>query len=191
MLSPSALQVKTLASFNGHLTIGIAASGIAATATLQQGYIDQPQVIPLFLAGTLGSLLPVLDTDHSKIVRMSFTLIALLTAFLVMLHSIPAAIIFGALTILLAHHLGNIPSDRAWFYGGFITFGYLIHLVLDEIYSIDIMGMSVKRSAFTALKLYTRSSWSTTLSFYLVMLALLAMPPNIAPVLTALSKTIF
>lgn len=220
-----------MASFSGHLSVGIATSGIAATAALLQGYIDQPLVIPLFIAGTLGSLLPDLDADHSTVVRITFSLIALLAAFLVMLsfahqltllqlilvwigcfllirygclylfthltvhrgmlHSIPAALIFGALTSLIAHHLLQLSSVQAWFYGGFVTFGYLIHLILDEIYSIDLMGMTVKRSAFSALKLYTRNSWSTTFAFYLVMLMLLAVMPNLKQVILLLSQAIF
>ena len=36
--------------------------------------------------------------------------------------------------------------------GLFVSVGYVIHLVLDEIYSVDLTGARVKRSFGTALK---------------------------------------
>jgi hypothetical protein len=40
----------------------------------------------------------------------------------------------------------------AWMAGCFICLGYLIHLSLDEIYSVDLRGIRIKKSFGTALK---------------------------------------
>ena len=41
----------------------------------------------------------------------------------------------------------------AWLAGGFMLIGYLTHLILDEIYSVDVMDTRIKASFGTALKL--------------------------------------
>lgn len=54
-----------------------------------------------------------------------------------------------AFTLILGRHEGV-----AWLAAGFMFIGYLVHLTLDEIYSVDVMDVRVKSSFGTALKLY-------------------------------------
>jgi hypothetical protein len=88
-----------------------------------------------------------------------------------MFHSLPALGIAGLTTYLL------YPSDevrRRLFLSGAVMLGFLSHLVLDEIYSVDFMGarLHLNKYAGSALKLFSKS-WSATLTTYLL-LALLA-----------------
>jgi hypothetical protein len=55
-----------------------------------------------------------------------------------------------------------------------VMLGFLSHLVLDEMYSVDFMGFRVKisKSAGSALKLYS-PSWSATVACYLFLGGLL------------------
>ena len=46
--------------------------------------------------------------------------------------------------------------------GLFVSVGYVMHLVLDEIYSVDLTGARVKRSFGTALKLISTHVKATT-----------------------------
>ena len=41
----------------------------------------------------------------------------------------------------------------AWLAAGFMFLGYLVHLTLDEMYSVDVMDIRIKSSFGTALKL--------------------------------------
>ena len=71
-----------------------------------------------------------------------------------MFHSAPAALIFGSICFLLvAGRLGSLWLELATGLAG--TVGYLVHLVLDELWSVDFDGrrIRVKRSLGTALKL--------------------------------------
>ena len=43
--------------------------------------------------------------------------------------------------------------------GLFVLIGFIIHLVLDEIYSVDVEGAVIKKSFGTALKLFDYHSW--------------------------------
>ena len=84
-----------------------------------------------------------------------FGLAALLKRYTVhrgMFHSLPAAAIFGEIAFLLA-------SGDDWrlrlYKAGAVVLGYLSHLVLDEIYSIQWRhGLRLKNSFGTALKLF-------------------------------------
>jgi membrane-bound metal-dependent hydrolase YbcI (DUF457 family) len=73
-----------------------------------------------------------------------------------MFHSLPAAAIAGEAVLIL--HITPDPWT-AWMLAGGVTLGFLSHLVLDEIYSVDASGIAVrfKGSAGSALKLYSSS----------------------------------
>ena len=77
-------------------------------------------------------------------------------------HSLLAAIFFGFLTTSLTYHLFRLSAPGAWMSGLFVSVGYVIHLVLDEIYSVDLTGARVKRSFGTALKLISADVKATT-----------------------------
>ena len=68
-----------------------------------------------------------------------------------MFHSIPAAIIAAELGFLLCS-----CDDIAmrYFKAGGMLLGYMSHLILDEIYSIDLGRLRLKKSFGTALKLW-------------------------------------
>ena len=68
-------------------------------------------------------------------------------------HSLLAALMFASLTaIFYVRGLGH-GAGLAWLAGCFVMFGFLIHLVLDEIYSVDFQNDKIKASFGSALKL--------------------------------------
>jgi hypothetical protein len=77
-----------------------------------------------------------------------------------MFHSLPAAII-AAEAVYLAHQSPDQKARLALAGGMFL--GFLSHLVLDEIYSVDARGLRVrlKESAGSAIKLYSSSIIAT------------------------------
>jgi hypothetical protein len=91
-----------------------------------------------------------------------------------MFHSIPAALIAGLLVYLSYHH----PSIRMRIFLAIgVIIGYLSHLVLDEIWSVDFHGVAIRlsKSAGSALKLVSPSIRATlTCYFILLVLAYLA-----------------
>ncbi len=86
-----------------------------------------------------------------------------------MLHSLPAAAIFGEIAFLLT--TGDDWRLRAYKAGGVVV-GFLSHLLLDEIYSIEWSHCRLKKSFGTALKLFGHG-WLMNLLTY-AELALLA-----------------
>ncbi len=69
-------------------------------------------------------------------------------------HSILAAFFFAFLTVIIYRHVLGRHEGVAWLAGGFMLIGYLVHLTLDEIYSVDVMDTRIKASFGTALKLW-------------------------------------
>lgn len=67
-------------------------------------------------------------------------------------HSISAGIVCGLATAIVFYYALGRPDGVAWLAGGFLLIGYLTHLTLDEIYSVDVMGRYLKKSFGTAMK---------------------------------------
>lgn len=74
-----------------------------------------------------------------------------------MFHSIPAAASVGLLTYLLC---SCTQMDSRLFKSGAVVMGFMSHLVLDEIYSIDAKGMRLKKSFGTAIKFWGNKPWA-------------------------------
>jgi hypothetical protein len=68
-------------------------------------------------------------------------------------HSLLAAVFFWFLTAATFKHVLGRPEGVAWLAGGFMFIGYLTHLVLDEIYSVDVFDTRLKASFGSAFKL--------------------------------------
>jgi len=68
------------------------------------------------------------------------------------LHSLAATAMAGLLMAAASHHLLGADALASWMLAAFLAGGYLLHLALDEIYSVDFTGMKVKRSFGTAIK---------------------------------------
>lgn len=93
-------------------------------------------------------------------------------------HSILAAVFFGLLGAAMFFHVFKSTPTHAWLAGFFVFYGYIIHLVLDEIYSVDFTGARVKRSFGTALKIFEyRSPTCSLVMAASVVVAYLITPP--------------
>lgn len=69
-------------------------------------------------------------------------------------HSILAGLFFWFLTAVVFKYVLHRHEGVAWLAGGFMFIGYLTHLILDEIYSVDVLDTRIKASFGTAMKLY-------------------------------------
>ncbi len=105
-------------------------------------------------------------------------------------HSIPAAVLYGLLVVLICYYLLKSRSFDAWLFGFFACFGYLIHLTLDEIYSVDLNNQRLKSSFGTALKLFSWRNGTKQIQSVLLYMALF-IAFHFTPSYTAFADTIF
>jgi membrane-bound metal-dependent hydrolase YbcI (DUF457 family) len=180
-----------MANFNVHIKTAACISTFLSLGIYTSGIVDEQQSVMLALTGTLGGILPDIDSDYSTSIDIIFQIfggfIALLVLFsivqsigllLTMLfgvvayititmpfrkifekftvhrglyHSIPMGLFLSLLTVLLCTLLYGQSLLFCWGVGLFLFIGFLIHLLLDEIYSVDLAGTRLKRSFGTAL----------------------------------------
>jgi hypothetical protein len=172
---PPALLAAGLTTAGGLLPDLDSASGVPQRETFNLLAI----VAPLLLLRRLVRQGAPLD-ETLILVALAFVLIRYVLAPLFkrltvhrgMFHSVPAMLIAGLIVFDLDQ--GTALTPRLFLAGG-IMIGFLSHLVLDEICSVDFMGFHLKKSAGSALKLASKS-WGATLTCYAILasLALLA-----------------
>ncbi|WP_020408398.1 metal-dependent hydrolase [Hahella ganghwensis] len=74
-------------------------------------------------------------------------------------HSLLAAVCFGLGSAFLCWRFIEQGIDFAWALGGMVFAGYLVHLILDECYAVNLSDMEIKRSFGTALKPVSIQNW--------------------------------
>ena len=217
-----------MANFTTHLYGGAAVASIASLGMYSLGLADTRQAQFYFALGTIGGLLPDIDSDSSTPVRGFFTLLGVALAFVVSFavvgkvplaelglvwlsifcfvrfgvfevfarltvhrgvwHSWLAAFFVAAATTNLAFWSIRTPVLEAWLSGLFVAIGYVTHLCLDEIASVDLLNSRVKRSFGTALKPFSASSLSASGLMLIALLVLIYCAPSFDPVLVAANE---
>lgn len=199
-----------MANFNTHFNVAFAVTGLSALTFFKAGIIDAEWLLLCVAAGTIGGLLPDLDSDNSTPLTVGFTFISTLIAFGVtiatrstfylleliaiwivvfmlmrllvfklftgltihrgVMHSIPYVLLFGLISTYIAFYAFHASSSHSWLIGGFVSLGALVHLILDELYSVDLTNMALKRSFGTALKLIDWQQWYWYVGLYALLI---------------------
>lgn len=184
--------VGALANFNTHASIA-AGVGLALGG---YGYSQETWTatqIPIMTLVTLfGGIMPDIDADRSRSLKLVFTSLAVIAVILAVAttwdeldtwimvctalgvfvlirdvarfifrrltvhranwHSLMATVMVSLATASISHSYFQFSAELAWFHGLAMTIGMLVHLLLDECYSIDLKGARLKSSFGTALK---------------------------------------
>ncbi|HEB77778.1 MAG TPA: metal-dependent hydrolase [Methylothermaceae bacterium] len=112
---------------------------------------------------SIGELV-VLGISAFAVLRfLVFELFLRLTEHRGVFHSLLAVVFFGCLTTSLSYNLAQSPPWLAWLHGLLLGGGYLVHLTLDELSGVDLLGGRLKRSFGTALKPFGRDLKATLL----------------------------
>lgn len=163
--------------------------------------IDSPHSIPvriafMALAVIAGFLVVFAFGDHYSLVELillwigCFVLIRygvfeLLNHFTVhrgLIHSVPMGLSCGLITTALAYQIFNASVTHAWVCGSFVTLGFLVHLLLDEFYSVNLFGKKLlKRSFGTAFSLGSFKQPLGTVALYLAVVGLFYLCPPPRP----------
>lgn len=190
-----------MANFHTHLNVAALVSGVTSAALLSANHIELDVALWLWFFGTIGGLLPDIDSDNSTSLDIVFNLFTICVILFCMnyitsdainerqfllLIGLPVAIYFAMKYIvrnvlewqtvhrgmchsllflafcgLLLTNITALIIDRkmhnadlfAWLSGFFVFLGGVVHLLLDEIYSVDLTNVRIKRSFGSALKL--------------------------------------
>jgi len=116
-----------------------------------------------------------------------FAALARVTVHRGMLHSLPAAACFGLAATATAYRGLGVSPGLAWALGASVAGGYAFHLVLDEVYAVNLFGARTRRSLGSALKLWSRRAVAPTVALYLAAVAAFLAAPDPAPLVRAVS----
>lgn len=125
----------------------------------------------LILLLTVGKL-PLLKTILLWII---LTIVLRLTLFNVLLkltvhrglfHSIPMGFFIFEILTLIFYEVFNYSIQHSLILCFFIFYGFIVHLLLDEVYSVNLEGMKLKKSFGTAFKLYEKHNIKGTAILY-------------------------
>jgi len=107
-------------------------------------------------------------------------------------HSLLAMLFCAFVTAWIFSRLLGRHDSVAWLGAAFMAAGYLTHLILDEIYSVDVMDTRIKASFGTALKLfdYRRLGHSAAMAIATVLIFLVT-PPSAAFFESVSSRTLW
>lgn len=95
-----------------------------------------------------------------------FKLFTKLTSHRGIFHSIPMGVMFGLATTHIFYSMLGYQLIFSTIAGIFLSFGYMVHLLLDELVSLNALGLHIKKSLGTALKLYDKNNKFGTLIVY-------------------------
>ena len=223
-----------MANFNTHLNVAALLTGLSSASLVAAGHIELNTAIWLWFLGTMGGLLPDIDSDNSTSLDTIFNLFAFAIILIVMryiidedmgdlsflkviaipvvtygvmkyglrtiferltvhrgsCHSLLFLALCGLLTTQIIANVDGINSNKAdslaWLSGGFVFLGGFIHLLLDEIYSVDLRNIKIKRSFGTALKLVDLDNKLLLLAMMLAVAVLWTTTPEIETTLDML-----
>ena len=121
---PIFLSRYTIANFNTHLNTAVIITGLGSATLLTAGHIDLSGALWLWFLGSIGGLLPDIDSDNSTSLNTIFNLFAL-SAVLLVLHYITTELIiqisfielivvpllvYGFMTVSYTHL--TLPTNR-------------------------------------------------------------------------------
>jgi len=151
-------------------------------------------ILPLILVLNFANDMPLLYIAGawfvaSLIFYLVFTYIFLpITSHRGIFHTIPMGILLGELTALFMMHSLDIADSISIFSGIYISFGFMIHLILDEVYSVNLIGASLKRSFGSAFKLYDSNNIIGSIIINIMAIGLFFYLPNIIKILSNISN---
>ena len=92
------------------------------------------------------------------------------------IHSVPMGILFSLASIVFLYRVIHLSAMSSYYIGMFVFLGYMTHLILDEIYSVDLAGHKLKKSFGSAVKFFSKEKEINILIYLLIILFILLLP---------------
>lgn len=101
------------------------------------------------------------------------------------IHTIPMGLLFAHSITIMFYNILGVEQLFSYLCGLFLFIGFIIHLVLDEIVSLNAFGMSFKKSLGSALKFYDKNNLTGSILLYISLVILqIIYPLNIEHMIT-------
>lgn len=94
-----------------------------------------------------------------------------------MVHSVPYMAILAVSLVMLMYHGLRWSATSSWLMGLFLWCGALLHLLLDEMFSVNVFGLKLKKSFGSAFKFFDFQQPAWYIGLYALLGAMLYMAP--------------
>ena len=188
-----------MAGYTEHISVsGLLGIGYGTAASLFMGFTPTQGILAGVLTW-VGGMLPDLDSETGRPIKELFSLTAAVASFVAMrcmIHKgadpdnaiLMAVVTYAAVRYGAAAILSNCVTSRrtgetvflAYFSDSFtvkflmaggISLGFLSHLVLDEVYSVERKGVSIrlKKSSGTAIKWFGKGLFGNAVAYAILL----------------------
>ncbi len=119
----------------------------------------------------------------------TFALFNQLTVHRGVFHSLLACGFFVFITTGISHYLLHWQVLYAWLNGVFIGMGFIVHLLLDECFSVNLSNARMKKSFGTAFKLYSYNDLTASVLMLACTVAAYWWTPSALPLLKVIKAS--
>ncbi|WP_300671929.1 metal-dependent hydrolase [Desulfoluna sp.] len=110
-----------------------------------------------------------------------FSMFTRITVHRGIIHSVPASLFFWLVTTIILYHFFNFSKKTVWMAGFFMFGGFILHLLLDELVSLNLSGKKPKNSSGTAFKFANAKDLKSTVAVYALTALLFTAAPDYTP----------
>lgn len=142
-------------------------------------YCAFAMVFNLAIQYSFAELFAVWIAVYFAIRQLVFKMFVSMTVHRGVFHSLLAVVFMTLLFVDSSFHLFHQPSRTAWNSGIFVGIGYLVHLTLDEVFSVDLHNKRMKKSFGTALKMFSRENLGASTVMALAVMAFIHFSPPV------------
>lgn len=191
VVAPENLVTVTLAGVLGSVLPDIDLKDSRASKTMFAGLGVFASFVVLFAFAERFSVIELMILWLGTLVTVRYGLHALFHRLSVhrgVWHSLLAGVFLAAITAAILYYVLGRHEGVAWLGAVFLFLGYLQHLVLDEVYSVDVMNRRIKSSFGTALKIYDSRYRAASIAMAIAALGALFVTPPTATFVEGISQ---
>jgi len=150
---------------------------IQITSSILSVFIPLLAILTLLDSLSISKMLFVWFLSSMTLHFILFRILLKLTVHRGVIHSIPMAILFSQILNITLFKILHFEELFSLLCGFFLFLGFIIHLILDEIISLNAFGMNFKKSLGSALKLYDKNNFIGSVALYLFIIILQILYP--------------
>lgn len=150
---------------------------IQITSSILSIFIPLLAILTLLQSLSISKMLFIWFLSSILLHFFLFKILLKLTIHRGVIHSVPMAIVFAQILNITFSQMFNFEDLFSLLCGLFLFIGFIIHLVLDEIVSLNAFGMSFKKSLGSALKFYDKNNLIGSAFLYICVVILQIMYP--------------
>ena len=145
---------------------------IQITSSILSIFIPLLAILTLLESLSISKMLFIWILSSVLLHFFIFKILLNLTVHRGVIHTVPMGIVFAQILIIIFHHLLNFTELFSFLCGLFLFMGFIIHLLLDELVSLNAFGMSFKKSLGSAFKFYDKNNIIGTIFLYICIIVM-------------------